>query len=166
MIAWSSFTAQNLDRGFLQFYATGQTAIIFDKPITNFGVASAVSQTAQCKQRMDLTYSPATSNLDVSVELCSDDDGMCDNPCPGILAPQAMGYDPLTNQGQSLDITLNMQAVSTALAVNLGMVALNHLVMVPGDNARITLLDTMVSQGSIDALTANHTTSYFGKTPA
>lgn len=43
MIAWSSFTAQNLERGFLQFYATGSASVTFDKPIGAYGVASAAS---------------------------------------------------------------------------------------------------------------------------
>lgn len=163
MIAWSSFTAQNLDRGFLQFYSTGQANIMFDKPIVNSGVASAASQTKQCNQAMSISYSPATSNLDVSITLCEDADGGCDNPCPGVLAPQAMGYDLFNTEETYLDLSINMQAVSTALAVNLGMVPLNHLTMVPGDNARITLLDDMVSQGAIDTATASRTSSYFGE---
>ena len=162
MIAWSSFTAQNLDRGFLQFYSTGQANLIFDKPIVNSGVASAASQTAKCPQAISTSYSRATSNIDVSIQLCDDPEGGCDNPCPGVLAPQAMGYDLFNSDESNLELTINMQAVSTALAVNLGMVPLNHLTMVPGDNARITLLDTMVSQGSIDAATASRTSSYFG----
>lgn len=163
MIAWSSFTAQNLDRGFLQFYATGLATIMFDKPIVNLGVASLASQTQQCNQAMSVSYSPATTNVDLSIALCDEAEGPCNNPCPGILAPQAMGYDLFNTEETQLDLTINMQAVSTALAVNLGMVTLNHLVMIPGDNARITLLDNMVSQGSIDATTASHTTSYFGE---
>lgn len=163
MIAWSAFTAQNLDRGFLQFYATGSANIMFDKPIVNAGVASAASQKKQCAQAMDLSYSATDSYLDVSIGLCDSPDGLCDNPCPDILAPQAMGYDPFLSQENTLDLRISMQAVATALAVNLGMITLNHLVMVPGDNARITLLDEMVRQGAIDAWTANHTSSYFGK---
>jgi len=34
--------------------------------------------------------------------------------------------------------------------------------MVPGDNSRLSLLDTMVSQGAIDTATASRTSSYFG----
>ncbi len=163
MIAWASFTAQNLDRGFLQFYSTGQANIMFDKPIVNSGVASAASQTAQCNQAMSVSYSSATTNLDVSIKLCDDPEGQCDNPCPGVLAPQAMGYDLFNSEETYMDVSINLQAVSTALAVNMGMVPLNHLVMVPGDNSRISLLNTMVSQGAIDTATASRTSSYFGK---
>ena len=163
MIAWSSFTAQNLDRGFLQFYSTGQANIMFDKPIVNSGVASAASQTQECNQPMSVSYSSATTNLEMSIKLCDDAEGGCDNPCPGVLAPQAMGYDLFNSEETNLDLTINLQAVSTALAVNMGMVPLNHLVMVPGDNSRLTLLDTMVSQGAIDAATASRTSSYFGE---
>jgi hypothetical protein len=163
MIAWSSFTAQNLERGFLQFYATGSTSVVFDKPIAAYGLASAASQAQECNQRMDVKYSAATTNLDVTINLCDSDDGCPDNPCPDVLAPQAMGYDIYSSSSTTLDLSVNMQAVSTALAVNLGMTKLNHLVMVPGDNARLSLLAGMVEQGAIDAWTANHTSSYYGK---
>lgn len=163
MIAWSAFTAQNLDRGFLQFYATGTANVMFDKPIMNAGVASAASQTAECAQAMDVSYSATDASLDVSIALCDKPEGECNNPCPSILAPQAMGYDPFSSQETTLDLRLSMQAVATALAVNLGMITLNHLVMIPGDNDRLTLLDEMVSQGAIDAWTANHTSSYYGQ---
>lgn len=136
---------------------------MFDKPILNSGVASAASQTAQCNQAMSVSYSSATTNLDVSIKLCDDPEGQCDNPCPGVLAPQAMGYDLFNSEETYMDLSINLQAVSTALAVNMGMVPLNHLVMVPGDNSRISLLDTMVSQGAIDTATASRTSSYFGK---
>jgi hypothetical protein len=162
MVAWSSFTAQNLDRGFLQFYSTGLVSVMLDKPIVASGVASAASQTAQCNQRMDTSYSSATSILDVSIALCDSDDGCPDNPCPDILAPQAMGYDVYNSDEYQMNLAISMQSVYTALAVNLGMISLNHLVMVPGDNDRITLFDAMVTEGAVDATVANHTTSYFG----
>lgn len=114
---------------------------------------------------MDVTYSASTTKLSVTIGLCDDDDCPT-NPCPGILAPQAMGYDIYTpGSGSDLELSISMQAVSTALAVNLGMTKLNHLVMIPGDNDRNTLLSTMVSSGAIDAKTANHTSSYFGTLP-
>ena len=162
MVAWASFTAQNLDRGFLQFYSTGQAAIVYDKPILNSGVASAASSTKECKQHIDLTYSAATTVLDISIDLC--DEGPCDaNPCPDILSPQGMGYDPFNSQENFMEVSLNMQAVSTALAVNMGMIQLNHLVMVPGDNDRINLLSQMVDQGLLNQSTVDHTTSYYGE---
>jgi hypothetical protein len=165
MVAWASFTAQNLERGFLQFYATGTPAIMFDKPIGAYGVASAVSQNRECNQSMDVTYSSATTYLDVNINLCDDNgEGCPNNPCPGVLAPQALGYDIYNDAaGPDLTMRISMQAVSTALAVNLGMTKLNTLVMIPGDNDFITLMNTMVSQGAIDAWTANHTASYFGE---
>lgn len=163
MVAWTSFTAQNLDRGFLQFYATGEANLMFDKPITNSGFASAESSTKECSQTTTLSYSGATSNLDITIDLCDEADVPCANPCPNILAPQGMGYDSLNSLDNFMQITVNMQAVSTALAVNLGMVSLNHLVMIPGDNNRITLLNDMVEQGYLHPSIANHTSSYFGK---
>ena len=162
MVAWSSFTAQNLERGFLQFYATGEASIMFDKPILNSGFASAASQTKQCLNQLSLSYSHATANLGVTVSLYPCTTGRCANPCPNILAPQAFGYDVFNSQENQFSFSLNMQAVSTALAVNLGMVLLNHLVMVPGDSDRIDLFNSMIEQGFMNASTASHTTSYYG----
>lgn len=163
MVAWSSFTAQNLDQGFLQFYATGEASIMYDKPIVNSGFASAQSSTAECKQTLTMSYNAASSNLDMSIALCDADSVPCKNPCPNILSPQGMGYDSLNSLDNYMDISLNMQAISTALAVNLGMIPLNHLVMIPGDNNRISLFDEMMQQGMMSASIANHTSSYFGK---
>ena len=161
LIAWSSFTAQNTDRGFLQFYASAQASIIFDKPVLNKGFASAVSQSHLCTSAISTSYSPATAYLDVTVALC--DKGHCGNPCPGILAPQAMGYNPLTSLENSMDIKIDMQSVSTALAINMGMTQLNHLVQIPGDSDRLKLLDEMVLQGFLNLSIANHTSSYYGE---
>jgi hypothetical protein len=137
---------------------------MFDKPIVASGVASAVSQEAQCEQKLAVKYNPASSMLEVGINLCDEEGEGCPvNPCPDILAPQAMGYDVYNSQETDLNLAISMQSVYTALAVNLGMITLNHLVMVPGDNDRITLLDEMVQQDAIDVKTANHTSSYFGK---
>lgn len=162
MIAWSSFTAQNLERGFLQFYATGEVSVMFDKPIFAAGVASAASANQSCSQAIDVTYSASTTNIMFSIELCDKAKGPCNNPCPDILAPQAMGYSS-TAAGTTLDININMQAVSTALAVNLGMIGLNNLIRIPGDTARLELLEDMVSAKTISLITENRTSSYFGK---
>ena len=74
MIAWSSFTAQNLDRGFLQFYATGEVSVMFDKPIIAAGVASNASAHKECKQAMSIEYSAATKNLDISISMRDEND--------------------------------------------------------------------------------------------
>lgn len=44
MVAWASFKAQNTERGLLQFYATGLSEVIYNKPIIATGVASAASE--------------------------------------------------------------------------------------------------------------------------
>jgi hypothetical protein len=77
-----------------------------------------------------------------------------------------MGYDIYNARDNSLNLAVSMQSVYTALAVNLGMITLNHLVMVPGDNDRITLLNDMVTQDALDKAVANHTSSYFGELPS
>lgn len=44
-----------------------------------------------------------------------------------LLAPQAFGYDTVNSNVNYMTLTLNLQAVTTALSVNLGMVALTNL---------------------------------------
>ena len=162
MIAWASFTAQNIERGYLQFYATGEPSIIFGKPVANTGFASAVSDTAVCNQPVITTsYSASDVVMDVTVVLC--DSGPCDNPCVGTLAPQAMGYQAFTTSDNFLRLKIDMAAVATALAINMGMNALNHLVMVVDDNDRQTLVGEMISAGFLNASTAAHISSYYGE---
>ena len=130
-MAWSSFTAQNLDAGFLQFYATGLTGIIYDKQLIQVGYASAVSENTACDLYSTMSYNAQSSTITIETVLC--EDGPCmNNPCPNVTAPQAMGYDYLSTKSNVMSIDVSMEAVTTALAVNMGMNSLNHLVMVPG----------------------------------
>ena len=161
IIAWASFTAQNIEHGYLQFYASGNTKIIFDKPIVNVGVASAASQSKVCSNAITTAYTPSTAYLDVKINLCPY--GYCENPCPGVLAPQAMGYDPFNSKQTQMEFTVDMDSVATALAVNMGMTQLNHLVQIPNDLNRITLMNDMVSQGLLNFTLANQTSSYYGE---
>ena len=130
-MAWSSFTAQNLDAGFLQFYATGLTGIIYDKQMIQVGYASAASEIAECNLYSTMSYNSESSTVTIQSVLCGE--GPCmNNPCPNITAPQAMGYDYTSTTSNVMSIDVSMEAVTTALAVNMGMITLNHLVMVPG----------------------------------
>jgi hypothetical protein len=160
MIAWTSFSTTNFDNGLLQFEAAGESGIVFDQHVANIGFASAMSQTKKCDVGTRASFNPSTSVFDVEVPLC--EDGYCDNPCPGVLAPQAMGYNPFTSQETSMRIKIDMDAVSTALAVNMGLRELNTLIMVANDTERRSLLRDMVNQGNLDQTIADHTTSYFG----
>jgi hypothetical protein len=74
-----------------------------------------------------------------------------------------MGYNTQTSSSTELTLSISMQSVTTALAVNMGMIPLNHLVNVPGDNDRLNLLSDMVSAQSITPLQSNHTSTYYGK---
>jgi hypothetical protein len=74
-----------------------------------------------------------------------------------------MGYNSQLSGSTDLTVSVNLQAVTTALAVNMGMIPLNHLINVPGDNDRLNLLKEMVNNHSITPLQSNHTSTYFGK---
>jgi hypothetical protein len=63
-----------------------------------------------------------------NTELCSGPNYPCVNPCPNILAPQATGYSNNPYKaGSTLTYEINMQAVTTAIAVNMGMLQLSQL---------------------------------------
>mmetsp|Transcript_15500 Transcript_15500/g.33838 ORF Transcript_15500/g.33838 Transcript_15500/m.33838 type:complete len:353 (-) Transcript_15500:524-1582(-) len=159
LIAWSSFSAHNVERGSLRFYATGKASVIFSKPVRNMGFASEVSDASECTVATTPFFNPSTSKLTVEVRLC--DGGACENPCPGVLAPQAMGYDSFASDEGYMKLTVDMQAVSTAIAVNLNMTKLNNLVQVPADADRTNLLQDMVDYGYLTQEQMQHTSSYF-----
>jgi hypothetical protein len=83
-----------------------------------------------------------------------------------------MGYgsqnSAQSNQGRAgtvvpttMSLRFNMRSVTTALAVNLGILKLDSLVNVAADQVRVQMLDTMVQYGYISRLTASSTSSYF-----
>ena len=76
------------------------------------GTCNPVSATA--------TFDPSTAFLTISVGLC--ENAPCGvNPCPGILAPQAMGYDTEFSGDNFMNLGINMITFFDALSVNLGM---------------------------------------------
>eukprot|EP01034_Spumella_vulgaris_P022688 gene22688-28837_t len=83
------------------------------------------------------------------------------NPCPGILAPQLMGYDTKYASSSIMTWKLDMASVVTALAVNMGILPLTTLTNIKGDNDRINLLNNMAAQGFIDQQTVYNASSYF-----
>jgi hypothetical protein len=94
--------------------------------------------------------------------ICNESEVPCKgNPCPGVLSPQALGYDSYYSASTNLEFEINMEAVSVALAVNMGLLKLNALVQIPGDTSRISLLEKMVDAGHISREQANHTSSYY-----
>lgn len=160
LVAWGSFTAQNLERGFLQFYASGRPSIIYDKQVIAVGFASSLSDTAACDLETSISYNSASSIVKIESVLCKD--GPCKvNPCTNITAPEAMGYDPTQTDSNIMTLEVSMEAATTAMAVNMGMIELNHLVEVPGDNNRLSLMKLMTDSGAITLKQANHTSSYY-----
>ena len=76
------------------------------------GTCNPVSATA--------TFDPSTAFLTISVGLCGN--APCGvNPCPGILAPQAMGYDTEFSGDNFMHLGINMVTFFDALSVNLGI---------------------------------------------
>jgi hypothetical protein len=173
LIAWASFTAIDKSDGFVQFYAAGDVGVIFQKKISTMGYSSAYSDVAACTQVSSAAFFSSSRSLAVSTELATLQNGVsncfgtvaggvsCTNPCPNILSPQGMGYDPTVAVSSTYTWTVDMAAVTTAIAVNMGILPLENLVNYPGDNNRISLLRNMVQNGSISQETKNQTSSYY-----
>ena len=140
MVAWSSFSDQYVasDTGSLSFELSGDSGVIFDRPVDGIGFASAVSTnvSGRCSQTTLYSYDALSATLTLTVSLlkdggCSDPLSACvSNPCPGTLAPQAWGYDTVAASTPQLTLDISMSAVTTALAVNMGMRKLSTLIKV------------------------------------
>lgn len=174
LIAWSSFTAVTSASGYIQFYAVGDVGMVYNRPIVTAGYASNVSDTENCIQPITASYVSSNRILSVSTSLQNAHPSApnnceqlasgaldCQNPCPGILAPQAFGYNGQVAVSSQYTWSVDMASVSTAIAVNMGIQQLTSLVNFPGDNNRITLLRDMHSNGYISEYTKNATSSYY-----
>eukprot|EP01033_Poteriospumella_lacustris_P013355 gene13356-9561_t len=137
LIAWCSFTALSTVAGRIQFYAVGDIRVVFHRPIVTAGYASNVSDTQPCQQRITTRYAASDHLL------------------------TAFGYNGEVAASTEFSWAVDMASVSTAIAVNMGIQPLATLVNFPGDNDRISLLEDMYRQGSIDRWTRNHTSSYY-----
>jgi len=170
LIAWASFTAINQENGYLQFYASGDVAEIFDKPIVNAGLGSAEGV---CAINGAISFSASSRTMTVTIDLntngscqqaTSDGDYYCTNPCPSQLNPEAMGIpisEPIPNTKMIWDI--DMASVTTAIAVNYGILSLDNLISFPGDGYRQSLFDQMnqCSRSYDNQYNFDETSSYY-----
>lgn len=172
LIVWVSYTTINVDRGFLKFYFQGDPGMAFNKPIYAIGFANNNSKIDPCTVRIQTDYSETDRKLSMSIDLnkieldgsesCDANSVPCDkNPCPGILSLEAMGYDTISATSSILNTKLDMVSVTTALAVNMGMISIDNLANMVGDNDRITLFQNLVNQNIITKEVMGNTSSYF-----
>lgn len=104
---------------------------MYDKQYISVGYASAVSSERSCDLESSISFNTESATVFIDTVLC--EEGPCEaNPCEDITSPEAMGYDYRTTTSNSMSLAISLEAVTTALAVNMGMIELNHLVMVPG----------------------------------
>jgi hypothetical protein len=147
----------------------GDVNVIFDRPVVLVGYAANISDTHHCSVTSAAAYSSASHTLTITTQLEKQNNCIhhtsgivsCTNPCPNILAPQGFGYDPDFAANAALSYTIDMASVSTALAINFGILDLTNLIDYPTDDARIVLLDDMYDAGYIDDSVFNYTNSYF-----
>lgn len=163
LVAWSAFTVINQDSGNFKFYLAGDPGIVYGKDIVAVGFASAVSDSAACTAPVTSTVNKLERTLTVTVDLGCEDWPCKSNPCPGILAPQAMGYDTEFATTPYLTVSVDYASLNVALSVNMGILPLANLVNYAGDSSRIKLLNSMYSAGKISAAIVANTSSYYGK---
>lgn len=191
MVAWSSYSyyAAGLSTGgIVQFSLSGNVGMIFNKPIITAGYASnytnhvvyyntsqpgvtAANYTYSCKLSIQSVFNSnsrllsVTQDLDARADTCkrsrSTGGYNCVNPCPKIMALQAMGYNALTAQSTSFTWSVDMASVMTAIAVNYGILRLEFLENFENDANRLSLLTKMLNAGLIDRTTFRQTSSYF-----
>lgn len=90
-MAWSSYRATYTGNGLMQFYATPTAGDIYNKNFVSFGFGSNASGSNPCHVTNTHTFDPLSARLVIDTVLC--DNPPCqENPCPGILAPEAMGF--------------------------------------------------------------------------
>lgn len=184
LIAWASFTQVDKSSGIVQLYTAADIGVMFNKPIVSAGYASRASDSnhehnglssiTNCNPDIITSYSLSSRILTVNTDLntannkssqyCSlnsENSLTCLNPCPGILAPQAMGYNLIEAESSVMTWSIDMAAVVTAIAVNMGIVPLRNLQKFPNDFSRLALFNAMLRNGSIDESIVNRTSSYY-----
>ncbi len=167
LVAWASYSAVDTQSGHFEFYSTGDAGTMFNKDFVAFGFASEVSDAAACRPTMALSMSElervVTITTDLNIENSCPSPPCEVNPCPGILAPQLMGYDTLSSSTSLMTWRLDLVSVITALSVNMGILPLKNLAKISGDNDRINMLTKMRQAGAISMNTVYNTSSYFGQ---
>ena len=90
-MAWTSYKASYSGDGLLQFYMSPSGRNIFNKDYISFGFGSNASAAmGQCRRDISSSFNPLSATLTVNIKLC--DSPPCqENPCPGVLAPEATG---------------------------------------------------------------------------
>ena len=109
------------------------------------------------KVELNLTFPGIDPTCAYTENLVTND---CDNFCPETFAYDALGF---SNDGATttLDFDIDVVAASTAMAVNLGILPLDHLLEVPIDNNRNKLLKHLYQNKVINDDILNNTLSYF-----
>ncbi len=96
LVAWTSFSAVSRTNGVLQFYASGDSGVLFAKRVAAVGLANNASATSPCLPRISTSFNKLDHILRLQADLNIGDSCVnppCQvNPCPGVFSPQSFGY--------------------------------------------------------------------------
>jgi len=156
IIAMNSFKYIRREKngGSMEFKLSASPKYTFNKDYPAFGIGNAngvinSNIASSCKLDMSISYDESTATLTLSAQLgngttCFDGTSppckVIDPKCSSMITPQSLGYDEKNSQTTSLDLDYNMYAVTTAVAVNYGMISLKSLQVKNGDLQRKQLL--------------------------
>ena len=160
VIAWASFTVTSRSSGYLQFSASGDVGAMFNKPITIGNYASRQSDIQSCVLNSTVAFEAGSREVSIATYL---PEGQRTNPCSKILSPETFGFDRTEDTDGYMKLKIDMAAVTTALAVNMGMTHLGSLENFEKDANRRSFLQRMVKSSYITDTDSSHISSYYDK---
>jgi len=105
----------------------------------------------------------ASKSFVLQTLLC--DYGFCtdntDKVCPGLFVPSQFGYSTKKSSSPTMDIKIDSRSLSTALAVNMGMLNVSDLIMISRDDKFAALVKQMVNSNSLTAEQAKYIKPFF-----
>eukprot|EP01035_Chromulina_nebulosa_P017424 gene17424-22976_t len=178
LVSWDSYSAEDRSYGYFRFYSSGDAGITYNKHIYDI-VYGAKDENCAYFYDWTAAFNPTTASLDITVNLnfsfpyepyysCPYDKNTgtsaCYNYCPETFSFKQFGYDPSASSRPvppAIALSLDMNAISTSMAINYNMMTLDHLVNVKNDQNRINLLSQMNSSKYITQDLINSTSSYY-----
>lgn len=168
MIAWASFSFVTRNSiGVHTFYTQGNVAIIFAEK-TYYSYFASADNTDGSNPISNNVFSTATSRLTTTINLdCYDSTSfgyetyICKSACPSLVPLQGFGFDPTAyNSSPEFDSSFDMVSVSTAIAINYGIIPIDVLIPVAFDTKKKTLIKKMIASGYITKDEASRFNAY------
>jgi hypothetical protein len=146
---------QTISRGTIEIYPQATADVLFGAAeIVSAGFSNSYGR---CVNKTTRGYfDRASKSFVLSTELCPN--GFCDDNqlpedmyCPNLFQPLQFGYNERKSPSPSLDISIDSRTLTTALAVNLGILSISDLSVVSRDDQFDRLLEALVKRKFLSA---------------